>query len=455
MQRIDRRGFLDRSGKAVLGATAGMASLKTARSVAATTANDKIVLAMVGIRGRGAHLARDFIARGDCEVGYLCDVDSSFFASRAEAVAEGQGGREPECVQDFRRALDDPAVDAIVVATPDHWHSLATIWGCQAEKDVYVEKPSSHNAWESQRMVEAARKYGRIVQIGTQCRSAPYIIEAKKYIDEGKLGSIHYCRVYNMKEWGNRDMLPNSEPPEGLDWDMWNGPAPEHPYNPVFHRYWNHLWRYSGGDIANDASHQIDVARWLLGVTHPKTVYSVGGRFASEGAAETPDTQVAVYEFDNLVMSFELTLYTPYMLKTDPEVRNTDMFPYWLQNATRIEIYGSEGLMIMGRHGGGWQVFVRTHQRQPQTAAEMYGRFPDPEHKENFVQCIRTRELPNADVLEGHRSALLVHYGNISYRLGGEKIEIDPATERIVGNEAAEQYFRREYRAPWVVPEEV
>ena len=213
--------------------------------------------------------------------------------------------------------------------------------------------------------------------------------------------------------------MPDGDPPKGLDWDMWNGPAPEHKYNRTCHHSWHHFWRYSGGDIANDASHQIDLARWLLGVDYPKSVYSTGGRYAIQAAAETPDTQVAVYDFDNLLVTFELTLYTPYMLKIAPvRPRSLTEFPYWPQCATRIEIYGTEGLMIVGRHGGGWQVFDRPKDRQPVVIDQVNGRFPDPEHKENFIQCLRSRELPNADIDKGHLTCLMIHYGNISYRLG-------------------------------------
>lgn len=453
MTAFDRREFLSKS--TALGLGTGLTILASAASVRGAPANEKIVLASVGVRGRGAHLANGFIERGDCEIAYVCDPDTKLFASRAKAIEEQQG-RAPTCVDDFRKALDDKAVDAIVSATPDHWHALSTVWACQAGKDVYVEKPATHSAWEGKKMVEAARKYERVVQVGTQNRSAPYNIAAKKYIDEGKLGKIHFCRVCNMKSWGNRPAVPDEpSPPEGMNWDLWNGPAPEHLYNAGFHNYWNHLWRYSGGDIANDASHQIDLARWLCGVTYPKSAYSVGGRWAGEGLAETPDTQVATWEFPELVIAFELTLYTPYILKTDPFVRDNDMFPYWLQNATRIELYGTEGMMIVGRHGGGWQVFVRPKDRQPVVADEMYGRFPDPEHKENFCRAIRDRSRPSADVEEGHRSALMIHYANISYRLGGRRVEIDPATEEVRNDPDAAKLFRREYRAPYVVPDEV
>ena len=463
MKSLSRREFLSVSKKTSLGLAAGVTILSNPKSVRAAPQNDKVILAAVGAGGRGTDLATDrqrgFLARGDCEYAYICDPDSNKAALRVKAFADMQGGKKPKVVEDLRTALDDDSVDAIVSATPDHWHALSTVWACMAEKDVYVEKPANHSCWEGQKMVEAARKHKRVVQVGTQNRSAPYNFAARKYIEEGKLGTVHLCRIYNQKPpWGMMKKVPNSDPPEGFNWDIWNGPAPEHPYNAGLHRNWHHVWRYSGGDIANDASHQIDLARGRLGVTYPKTVYCTGGRFASnpeELVAETPDTQIALYDFDGLLVSFELTLFGNYMLKIDSQVRDTDMFPLWQHCATRIEIFGTEGLMMIGRHGGGWQVFVRPHQRQPVVKDQMYGRFPDPEHKENFIQCIRSRQLPNADVLEGHLSCLWIHYANISYRLGGQKLAIDPATEHIADNAEAMKLFKRSYRDPYVIPEEV
>ncbi|HUT94810.1 MAG TPA: Gfo/Idh/MocA family oxidoreductase [Thermoguttaceae bacterium] len=463
MTTFNRREFLDRSKKTALGLAAGVTLLQNAGSVRGAPAADKVILAAVGVGGRGTDLAinpvRGFLARGDCEYAYICDPESSRSGSRVAAFAKMQGGKEPKVVADLRKALDDKSVDAIVSATPDHWHALSTVWACQAEKDVYVEKPAHHSCWEGQKMVEAARKYKRVVQVGTQNRSAPYNMAARKYIADGKLGTVHLCRIYNQKPpWGMTKKQPDGDPPAGFNWDIWNGPAPACPYNVGLHRTWNHVWRYSGGDIANDASHQIDLARWLLGVTYPKAVYCSGGRFAGnpeELVAETPDTQIALYDFDKLLVSFELTLYGNYMLKIDSEVRDTDMVPMWQHCATRIEIFGTEGLMMVGRHGGGWQVFDRPKSRQPVVKDQMYGRFPDPDHKANFIQCIRTREKPNADVLEGHRSGLMIHYANISYRLGGQKLKIDPATEQIVDNPEAMELFKRSYRAPYVIPEKV
>ncbi len=455
MSRLNRREFLHRSKKTSLGVAAGVTILGNAQSVRAAPENEKVTLAMVGVRGRGNSLAHGFLDRGDCEIAYVADVDSRQFG-KAEDYAKRQGGKKPTCVQDLRKALDDQSVDAIVVATPDHWHALATVWGCQAGKDVYVEKPPTHNCWEGRQMVKAARKYKRLVQVGTQNRSAPYNLAAKKYIEEGKLGDIHLCRVYNQKgAIGNYSSIPQSDPPAGFDWDMFNGPAPEVDYSTAYHNAWHYFWQYSGGDMANDGIHQIDLARWLCGVEYPQSVYCSGGSFDSQGLRDGPDTQVAIFDFDKMLMTFEMTLMGNYMLKTDMPLRQSDMFPYWPQNATRIEIFGTKGVMFMGRHGGGWQVYERPKSRKPVVSEEMYGRFPDDVHKENFIQCIRSRELPHADIEHGHRSTLLVHYANISLRTGGQKLAIDTQTERFNDNPQAEALFKRSYRKPWVIPEEV
>jgi predicted dehydrogenase len=455
MSSFTRRDFLNRSTQTGLGLAAGAMILANAQSVRGTPANNKLTLGVIGAGHRGGVVTNGLLQRGDCQVAWVADVNLPQAGWAAAEVAKTQG-KAPKAVQDFRKVLDQKDVDAVVVATPDHWHALATIWACQAGKDVYVEKPPTHNCWEGRKMVEAARKYKRIVQVGTQNRSAPYNIAARKYIQDGKLGKIHFCRVYNQKEWPNWPVVPDSVPPKGLDWDMWNGPAPEAKYNLNCQRNWHHLWRYSSGDIVNDAIHQIDLARYLLGVDYPKSVYSTGGRFNDTGSAETPDTQMAVFEFDRLVLSFELTLWTPYMLKISPIIRQSDTeFPYWLQCATRIEIYGSEGLMIVGRHGGGWQVFTRPKLHEGVVKAQNKSHFPDPDHQANFVECVRSRKTPNADIEEGHRSVLLSHLANISYRLGGQKLTFDAKSEKIVGNEDAMKYYRREYRKPYLIEDNV
>jgi predicted dehydrogenase len=456
MTAISRRAFLDRSKKTGLGLAAGVTILADPASVRAAPAAEKVILALIGCGGRGPALATGFAQRGDCRFAYVCDCDANRLAPTAKQIAELQKGAPPKGEADFRKMLDDKSVDAVIVATPDHWHAPATVLACQAGKDVYVEKPATHSCWEGRKMIEAARKYKRVVQVGTQNRSAAYNMAARKYIEEGKLGKIHFCKVFNQKEWRNVPWQKDADPPAGFNWDMWNGPAPAAPYNPTCRGNWHHLWRYSGGDIANDASHQIDLARWVCGVEYPKSVYSTGARFNSQGSAETPDTQVALWDFDGLLMSFDLTLYTPYMLKISPIIRESDtQFPYWPQCATRIEIYGSEGLMYLGRHGGGWQVFARPKLQEGVCVAKEKGKFPDPEHKQNFVECVRSRAMPNADIEKGHRSALMIHYANISLRLGSQRLQIDPQTEEIVDNADAMKLFRREYRKPWVIPDQV
>jgi predicted dehydrogenase len=453
MKTLDRRSFLSGSARAGLGLAAAAASVQPQR-IARAAPVDTLVLGVIGVNGRGGVLARDFAARPDCKVAYIADVDLNVASQRAQSVEQVQEG-SPKVVQDFRRVLDDKSVDAVVIATPDHWHALATIWACQAGKHVYVEKPASHSPWEGRKMVEAARKYRRVVQVGLQNRSAPYNQEARQYIESGKLGRVHLCRVFNQRLWSNPRPAPDLPTPAGLDWNMWTGPAPESPYNTNLHHGWNHYWKFSGGDIVNDGVHQMDLARWLIGKDLPRSVYCTGGRFDQGGVQETPDTQVALYDFEGLTMTFELTLFTPYMAKTDLPFRNSDRFSYWPQNGMRIEIYGSEGMMMAGRHGDGWQVFASPRDWQPVVVAQGNGNFPDPEHKQNFCDSIRANHTPSADIEEGHKSTLLCQLANISYRLGGQKLLLDAQQETITNCGDANALRKRSYRAPWVVPESV
>jgi predicted dehydrogenase len=455
MATLHRREFLEHSKKAGLGLAAGLTILADARSARSYAANEKLTLALIGAGGRAGGLGPNFAERGDCQFAYVCDVNMKSAEGLSKKIEDVQK-KPPKPLQDFRKMLDDKSVQAVVIATPDHWHALATIWSCQAGKDVYVEKPPTHNCWEGKQMIAAAKKYQRVVQVGTQCRSAAYAMSAKKYLADGKLGNVYFARIMNQKSWPNVPMAADSDTPAGLDWDMWSGPAPMGKYNPTLHRRWNHFWRYSSGDIINDAIHQIDLARWVLGVEIPKSVYCSGARYEKNGAFETPDTQMVIYDFDNMTVNFELTLFTPYMLKIAPNIRESlTEYPYWPQCATRTEIYGTKGLMILGRHGGGWQVFDRPYHEQAVVKDQDNGKFPDPEHKENFVRAVRRQEPPNAPIEEGHKSVLMAHYATISYRLGGQKLVIDPKTEEVTGNPEAMKYFKREYRKPWVIEETV
>lgn len=453
MPSMDRRGFLSQSGKAAASVVAGATVLAASRRAVAS-AEEKITLGFIGLGGRGEALLQGFAQRPDCEIAALCDVNRERLHT-VQKYAEEQFGSKIAVYEDLRKMLKVKSIHAVVIATPDHWHSLASVWACQAGKHVYVEKPISNNFWEGRKAVEAARRYDRVVQGGTQNRSAPYNLKAREYIASGKLGDVTLCRVYNQKYHGNFRLGPHGDPPPGLNWDVWNGPhADTRFFKDKFH-HWHEFWGYGGGDVTNCGVHQLDLACMLLGIeTHPNSIYSAGEK-RDDSDAETPDTLVTTLEYDKLIMTFHQTLYTPYMLKTDGEIRDNDMFPLWPQNATRIEIFGTKGVMFVGRHGGGWQVFGRPHQRKPVVVEQMYGRFPDPEHKEDFVRAIKEGRRPNADIEHGHRSAALCHLANISFRVGNKYLEFDPKTERITNNDQGHALLKPEFRKPYVISDPV
>lgn len=442
MRSLNRRNFM----KSTVGAAAAVTVLAGRR---ASAASDKVVVGVMGLGGRGTYLAERFAQRSDTEVAYLADPNTRRFARARAAVAEAQE-RAPKLVQDFRRILDDPDVDVLVNATPDHWHGLGTIMACQAGKDVYVEKPLAHNIWEGRQMVEAARKYQRVVQVGMQSRSAPYVHQARQYVQSGKLGSVHLVRVYNLMRHPKREATPNAPVPEGFDYNMWCGPAPKLPYNPS--RQWLDQWEYSCGPIAGDAVHQLDLARFLMGdPPYPKTVSHLGAVYALDDGRQTPDTQLALFEFDQLTLMLESGLWMPYMTKTPSTIRDSDQFPNWPFNSTKVEVLGTEGFMYFGRHGGGWQAY----DADGRLVRSEYGRQGDNEHQDNFIRCIQTRERPNADVEAGHLSVLLCHLANIAYRVGNQKLTFEARTESFRSPQQANQYLRRQYREPWIVTETV
>ncbi len=448
MTICNRRSFIGQATKSTVGLTTAVIATQ-ARPVLG--ANDKVLMALIGCGGRGTSLVRGFARRDDVKVTYLCDLNKNRGNDLFDML-KSQHNEGLKKVNHYQHVFDANDVDAVIVATPDHWHGPATIFACQAGKDVYVEKPPSHNVWEGRKMVEAAQRYKRVVQVGTQNRSAPYVLEALKYIQEGGLGKIPLCKVYNLKSGGEYHLPPNGEPPEGFDWNTWLGPAPERPYNSsIVHGGWHKFWAYSGGDMADDGVHQLDIARMLIGKAYPRGVHASGGKLAFDDDREAPDTQTVTYDFDDTVMTFELTQYAPYMFKTPSSIRSSDEFPYWPQNSTRIELYGTKRQMIIGRHGGGWQVLTSDHK----VVEEMPGRIPEYEHKQNFIDCIRSRKQPNADIEEGHRSACLVHLGNIALRVGSKKLWFDSDTERFAHDEEANQLIKRDYREPFVVPEKV
>jgi len=443
--RISRRDFV--SG-----------ALASAAAAGARGANERVVLALVGAGGRGMSVAQDFAGRKDAEIGYVCDLHEGRLAAACERLGARQG-RTPAGEKELKGLLDRKDLDAVIVATPDHWHSLATIWACQAGKDVYVEKPPSHNIHEGRMAVEAARRHGRVVQVGTQNRSAPYNLAAREYIASGKLGEIHLVKVFNLKSGDAFRLPPDDAAPARFDWEAWLGPAPRRPHNSrIFSGGWHKFWAYSGGDFADDGIHQLDLALMLLGDPEmPRAVHGSGGRFAFRDDQEVPDTQAVLYEFPKLLMTFELTGYPPYMDKIAGDIRTGELYPYWPQCATRIEIYGTKGLMYVGRHGGGWQVFgrARKQSRPGELLAQLHGRPGDAPHQENFINTIKTRGRPNADIAVGHKSASLVHLGNIAHRVGNAKLVYDPSAERFIGCDAADRLLARQNESRYRVPDRI
>lgn len=447
---INRRGFLDRSIKSGMSAALGTAAVRSfAKPVAAS---DKVIVGVMGVGGRGTALTTFFASRPDVEIAYVCDVNAKRLPPAVKLV-EDKKGKTPRTVGNFQRILEDKNVDAMVCATPDHWHGLATVLACQAGKDIYVEKPASHDIGEGRKMIQAARKYQRVVQVGMQNRSGSYCATARELIRSGKLGNIHLVRVYNMLNRSPVPDTPDSAPPEGLDWDMWLGPGPQRAYNPKYFR--RVFWDFNGGIMTDDGVHQLDLARAVIGVGFPKSAHHAGGRLSFKDAAQTPDTSIVTYEYDGLTLVFEETWWTPYMIKVPNQVReSTTEFPDWYPFiGTRIEIHGSDGMMILGRHGGGWQAFDHAgtmFASDKQTFSAMQAA-----HVGNFLECIQSRKHPHSDIEEGHISAGLCHLANISYRLGNRKVAFDCEKEVFVGDDEANQYLRRTYRRPWVMPEEV
>jgi predicted dehydrogenase len=359
-------------------------------------ANDRVRVGLIGAGGRGSAVGTGFAEHKESELAYVCDLHTGRLDSRAKYFATKQNGKRPGMTKHMGQLFDDNNIDAVIVATPDQWHCLATIRACQAGKDVYVEKPPSHNVWEGRKMIQAARKYKRVVQVGTQNRSAPYNIKAREYVQSGKLGDIHLVKVYNLKAGGSFKLPPDGKAPAGFDWKAWLGPAPQRPYNSrIFHGGWHKLWDFSGGDMSDCGIHQTDLAMMLLGdPAMPTAVSATGGRMHYKGDdAEVPDTMVSTFDFDGMIMVHELTNYPSYMKKISGEIRGSDKLPYWPQCATRIEFYGSKQQLIMGRHGGGWQAVVG----DGKVMAQEFGRPGDEPHRQNFIDCIKNRKQANSD----------------------------------------------------------
>ena len=444
MPYINRRGFI-----------AGAATIIAASKVSAA---DKLTAGIMGLGGRGTSLTQMLCLRDDVNIKYLCDVDESKFA-RVAAEVDDLTGQVPKRITDFRVMLDDPEVDFIVVATPVHWHALATVLACQAGKHVYVEKPVSQSVWEGRKMVEAARKYKCVVQSGQQNRSGDYIYKAAEFIKSGALGKIHQCRIVEFINYGRQ--FPSIKPkpvPDGMNWDVFCGPAPLHPYTGT--RVDRVMWDYCTGPIIDDGIHQLDVARWILGVTAPKAVHNSAGLYSGRANWEVPDTQVMVWEFDDMLMTLNGSTMTPYCKKAQfeffkshwgPNQIDENQFPEWMFNATRFEVYGTDAMMIFGRHGGGYQVYGK----DGGLMLEQHGKLQLDTHIENFCDCIRTGKKPNGDIEEAVLSTNLAHIAHIAHRVGNRQLQWDGDKEQFINDDEANALVKREYRKPWVIPEKV
>ena len=450
MKDLNRRGFVRKSFQGASALITTPTLLSSLANAKAQSPNERLVLALIGAGGRGSGLAKGMAGLGNVHFKYLCEVNDR---RGIELMGElqKQQGHPVKRILEMREAFDDKEVDAVVIATPEHWHALATVWACQAGKDVYVEKAPSLTLWEGRKMIEAARKYKRIVQVGLQNRSAPYTASARDYIKSGKLGRVVQVKVVNLLPGAAFTPKPDCPPPNGLDWDRWVGPAPEVPYNPGRHLAWHDWWDYKGGALVDDAIHQIDLARAVLSdPPHPKSVCCVGGNYAYQSKREVPELQSIVYDFGDFAMTCESGNATNYMRKFPSEVRYGSAWPHWPTSATRIEIYGTQGLMLLGQHGCGWQVILEGGKLVDQDK----GYFPDKWHQPNFLECLRSRKTPNADIEQGHRSACLVHLANLSYRVGNQQLIFDSEREQ-TNNEQANQLLKPAYRKHYRVPEQV
>jgi predicted dehydrogenase len=423
-----RRGFLGATAAAVGGTIHGPRAARAA-------APERVRVCVVGVRGRGLSLARSFAAQPDAVVTHVCDVNERVFGPAIEAVrAAGAGGNDPRPVGDLRRVLDDPAVDAIVVATPDHWHALATIWGCQAGKHVYVEKPVSNGIFAGRQMVLAARKHDRLVQVGTQSRSAPHYHEAIELVRSGRIGRVHMAKAWNSQLRRLVPAKPDTAVPAGLDWDIWQGPAPERPYNDNRYTYgWRWLWDYGTGDMGNDGVHDLDIARWGLGVEHPEKIDCTGGKFQfTDDIQETPDTQVVTFTFPgNRLLVYEQRLWSPYHQEG-------------FENG--VAFYGNAGYLLIGRRG--WKVVGKGNE----VLLEKRVDFSEAPHVRNFLDAIRSGTPLACDIEEGYRSTLLAHLGNLSYRVG-RPLRFDATTHAIVDDPEANALTRCAGRKEFVIPD--
>ena len=435
---ITRRKFMGVTAAAVT-----VAGMKSAGKV--WGANERIGLCTIGFNGQGRSHINDLLERREkhnIEFTALCDVDERVLRSGVRGVSKKQEGREPTAYTDMRELMQDANVDAITIATPNHWHALAAIWGCQAGKDVYVEKPLSHNVWEGRQLVAAAKQHDRIVQHGTQSRSDNTLLRDMKLIHEGFIGKVSHSRGYVYKNGNRRSIgkgLPG-EPPSELHYDLWQGPASPTPYQTAddgksglwVHYNWHWFWNWGNGEIGNQGVHEMDIACWSHNRGLPVKIMSQGGRFGWDDDAETPNTQATSFTYeDGSMMTFE--------------VRNLGSFHEADAGACSNSVFGSEGYYVRNRG-------FFDYQNKP---VKVEAKKPKSLHKfDRFLTAVRDRDhsLNPCDADVGHISSAHCHLGNVAYRLG-RSLEFDPATEKFVNDDDANQHLSREYTEGFEVPQ--
>lgn len=456
----ERRKFIK---KTIVG-SAGVAIGATAFSAKSygniLGANDRVVLGSVGIRSRGKDLLDSFskMYKDGVTIKTVCDVDSSLLGERVKIATDNQKGNEPGTETDMRKVFEDSEIDAVIIATPNHWHALATIWACQAGKNVYVEKPSSHNVWEGRKMIEAARKYHRVVQVGFQNRSISNVMQAMSFLHNGGIGEVFMARGMCFKPRDSFGIAKDSTPPSTLNYDLWLGPAKYQPYNELRGHYnWHWHWATGNGDTGNQGPHQFDVARWGLNANkHPVKVQSIGGIFGitpTECSQETPNTQTSVFEYeDGKILEFETRgRYTNAEANSGVKIGNL--------------FYGTDGWMEV--NGKNWKAY-KGREEEPFAGTDMnesaaiggdqtFRAAPDSNgHFANFIDGVRSgnRHDLNCDVEVGHMSTVLPLIANVAYKVG-ETLRFNGEFEQFIENEEADLMLTRKYRYPYVVPEKV
>ncbi|MCE9565288.1 MAG: Gfo/Idh/MocA family oxidoreductase [Planctomycetes bacterium] len=408
MDVFSRREFLERS--AILSAAAvalgnGKASAQAKPVVAATAAQtDKLRVAVVGVRGRGMSHVGGFLGKNNCEITTVCDCDEAVIGNAMKSI-EGKQGKAPNYVKDIRKVVEDKDIDIISIATPNHWHALMAVWAMEHGKDVYVEKPATHNVREGAIMTAASRKYKKICQVGTQSRSNPGMRDAIAYVRGGKIGKVDLAIGQCYKPRGSiGKVTAPTAPPATIDYDLWCGPAPKNPVmRSKLHYDWHWIWAYGNGDLGNQGVHEMDKARWGLGkTTMPNTVFSLGGRFGYVDDGETANTQLSLFDYGTEKMIFEVR-----GLATE-DYKGVKVGNIWV---------GTDGYVVCPNYAGGV-----AYDKAGKEVAKFSGG-SDQHHFDNFVKAVRSRKVEdlNCDIAEGHLSAALCHLSNISYRLGTEQ----------------------------------